>query len=191
MNHTDLMNRFWRLDEVLRFSANETRLYLLLLDTLCRVGLDRSLTWTNCYAMGVLGISLNAFRNACQSLASRGLIYVNVEMVKRRHLTTLQLAIPDTETPDTEAPEPVDDEPQTRENPAPADVPTEPEKPADPVIATTSTPTAVRRKPINNPHKTKPHRRLASPYHKRARDNKPHKIPLRALLHDKYLAHRH
>lgn len=185
MNHTDLMNRFWRLDEVLRFSANETRLYLLLLDTLFRVGLDRSLTWTNCYAMGVLGISLNAFRNACQSLASRGLIYVNVEMVKRRYLTTLQLVIPATETH-----VPADELP-TRENPAPADVPTEPEKPADPVIATTSTPTAVRRKPINNPHKTKPHRRLASPHHKRARDNKPHKIPLRALLHDKYLAHRH
>ena len=185
MNHTDLMNRFWRLDEELRFSANETRLYLLLLDTLCRVGLDRSLTWTNCYAMGVLGISLNAFRNACQSLASRGLIAVNVEIVKRRYHTTLQLLLPETPLP-----EPSDDkEPPAVEQPLSADGTSgQPMETKSPVPRTT---VAMRKKPTRPLHRPKNHRRTANPYHNHTRGNKPHKIPLRALLRKKYLALRH
>ena len=92
MNHTDFINRFWRLDEECRFSAVETRLFLMLIDLFARVGVERSVTWTNNLATGLLGVSLNAFRKACASLEQRGLIVVESAIVKRRRYTTISLA---------------------------------------------------------------------------------------------------
>ena len=92
MDHTAFINRFWRLDEENRFSSVETRLFLMLIDLFARVGADRSVTWTNNLATGLLGVSLNAFRKACATLEQRRLIVVESVIVKRRRYTTISLA---------------------------------------------------------------------------------------------------
>ena len=93
MNYTQLVTRFWRLDDECHFSAAATRLYLMLLDHFSRVGFDRSITWTNGMAMEHLAISLNAYIAARDMLVTRGLLNIAEEAGrgKRSHRTVYTL----------------------------------------------------------------------------------------------------
>ena len=125
MNHTDFINRFWRLDEECRFSAVETRLFLMLIDMFARIGTERSVTWTNNLATGLLGVSLNAFRKACAALEQRGLIVVESGIVKRRRYTTISLAatmVTPVEPPQSEEESVVEPLPDIESDYAPCDI---------------------------------------------------------------------
>ena len=92
MNYTELLNRFWRLDEERSFTTAETRMYLQLLDMFSRVGFDRSISMSNALAVGLFGISLNTYRTALQSLVERGLIAVEYRKEHRRRCAVFTLS---------------------------------------------------------------------------------------------------
>ena len=105
MNYTDIITRFWRLDEECPFTPAETRMYLQLLDIFSRVGFDRPVTMANTLATGLFGISLAVYKNACKDLIDRGLITVEIKTIKRRHCAVFRLADPTAESP-TQTPDP-------------------------------------------------------------------------------------
>lgn len=125
MNHTELLNRFWRLDEERQFTAAETRMYLRLLDTFSRVGFDRSVTMSNTLATGTFGISLSAYKRVRQSLIDRGLITMELTTVKRRSCATFRLAEPTAKPQAEPQPEPQPQQPEaTTQQPIPTTAPT-------------------------------------------------------------------
>lgn len=93
MKHTDLIGAFWRLDNEKHFSAAATRLYLLMLQHFDRVGLDRSITWTNGMGIEQLGTSLRVYLAARDELVARGLLAITEEQGrgKRSHRTVYRL----------------------------------------------------------------------------------------------------
>lgn len=100
MNYTDIITRFWRLDEECPFTPAETRMYLQLLDIFSRVGFDRPVTMANTLATGLFGISLAVYKNARKGLIGRGLISVEFKTIKRRKCAIFRLApAQTTETP--------------------------------------------------------------------------------------------
>lgn len=135
MNYTELVNRFWRLDDECHFSAAATRLYLMLIDHFSRVGFDRSITWTNGMAMEHLAISLNAYIAARDTLVARGLLAINYELGrgKRSHRTVYTLPVAAAQTATADA-DPVAEEPQPAQ-PEPQPEPTPEPEPVDPETA--------------------------------------------------------
>jgi len=92
MNYTELIDRFWRLDEERPFTTTETRMYMKLLDMFRRVGFDHSVSMCNALAVGLFGISLRSYRSALQGLVDRGLIAVEYRKVLRRRCAVFTLA---------------------------------------------------------------------------------------------------
>jgi len=91
MNYTELIDRFWRLDEERPFTTAETRMYMKLLDMFSRVGFDHSVSMCNALAVGLFGISLCCYKSALHGLVQRGLIAVEYHKVQRRRCAVFTL----------------------------------------------------------------------------------------------------
>jgi len=101
MNYTELIDRFWRLDEEHPFTTAETRMYMKLLDMFSRVGFDHSVSMCNALAVGLFGISLCSYRSALHGLMQRGLIAVEYRKVQRRRCAVFTLVTESAAEPDT------------------------------------------------------------------------------------------
>jgi hypothetical protein len=93
MSYIDLINNFWKIDELWQFDGTDTRLYFLLLKIANTVGWDDSSETTSNSAAafentdsrlaGLVGVSINTFKSSQKRLIKSGLI--NVELGGKKH----------------------------------------------------------------------------------------------------------
>ena len=89
MTYLDWVNAFWRVDEAVHFTGNQTRLYFCLLDIFNRARWPGEISYGDRLLAARAGISLNAFKRARDTLSQHGLIQHHPGGPHHRNLVTL------------------------------------------------------------------------------------------------------
>ncbi|MDH6304630.1 hypothetical protein M2459_001366 [Parabacteroides sp. PF5-5] len=103
MSYLNLINNFWKVDEVWQFDGTDTRLYFLLLKIANTVGWDDNTKTTSNSAAefentdsrlaGLVGVSINTFKNSQKKLIKSGLISVELGGKKYGNKSRYQILI--------------------------------------------------------------------------------------------------